>query len=92
MIHRAALLNKCSCLVAASGVTKGRFVEQRLMLSTYFRCDQICEYERYDFGHFVVLLKSDLHVQQTHLNFLSVNAMTIDDREKLVTNSESLEF
>jgi len=29
----------------------GRFVEQKLMLSSNFRCDQIYKNERYDFGH-----------------------------------------
>jgi hypothetical protein len=48
--------------------SRGRFVEQRLMLSSNFMCDPIYKNERYDFGpHFVVLLKSDLGVQQTHL-------------------------
>jgi hypothetical protein len=31
--------------------TRGQFVEQKLMLSSSFRCDQIYKYERYDFGH-----------------------------------------
>ncbi len=44
--------------------TRGRFVEQRLMLSLHFRCDQIYKYERYAFGH---ILLCCLHVQQTHL-------------------------
>jgi hypothetical protein len=34
-------------------------LNKRLMLSSSFRCDQIYMYEIYDFGHTVVLLKSD---------------------------------
>jgi hypothetical protein len=30
---------------------RGRFVEQRFMLSSSFRCGQVYKYERYDFGH-----------------------------------------
>ncbi len=41
---------------------RGRFVDQKLVLSYNFRCDQI-----HDVTHFVVLLRSDLDVQQTHL-------------------------
>jgi hypothetical protein len=29
----------------------GRFVEQKLMLNSSFRCDQIHDCQRYDFGH-----------------------------------------
>ncbi len=29
----------------------GRFIEQMLMLSSSFKCDQIKKYEWYDFGH-----------------------------------------
>ncbi len=44
------------------------FVEQKFMLSSSFRCDQIYKCPRYDFGHnFAVLLKSNLGVNQTHL-------------------------
>ncbi len=32
----------------------GRFVEQKLMLSSSFWCDQIFEHERYDFGHILL--------------------------------------
>ncbi len=42
--------------------TRGRFVEQKLTLSSSFRCDQI--HNRF-WSHFVVL---DLDVQQTHLS------------------------
>jgi hypothetical protein len=35
----------------SNGKTCGRFVEQKLMLSSNFRCDQIYKNERYDFGH-----------------------------------------
>jgi hypothetical protein len=41
----------------------------QLMPRSSFRCDQIFKYELYDFGHTVVLLKSDLDVQQTRLSF-----------------------
>jgi hypothetical protein len=34
----------------ASGL-RGAFVEQKLMLSSSFRCDLICNCYRYDFGH-----------------------------------------
>jgi hypothetical protein len=30
---------------------RGQFVEQKLMLSSNFRCDQIYKYQRYDLGH-----------------------------------------
>jgi hypothetical protein len=30
---------------------RGQFVEQMLMLSSSFRCDQIYKYNIYDFGH-----------------------------------------
>ncbi len=30
---------------------RGRFVEQKLMLSSNFRCDQIHKNKRYGFGH-----------------------------------------
>jgi hypothetical protein len=30
---------------------RGGFVEQKLMLSSNLRCDQIYEYEMHDFGH-----------------------------------------
>jgi hypothetical protein len=44
------------------------FVEQKLMLSSNFRCDQICDSQRHDFwSHSAVLLKSDLDVQLTYL-------------------------
>ncbi len=39
-----------SCPAAVS-VIRGRFVEQNLMISSSFRCDQISKYERCDFGH-----------------------------------------
>ncbi len=39
------------------------FVEQNLKLSCSFRSDQIYKYQRFDSG--LVLLKSDLDVQQT---------------------------
>jgi hypothetical protein len=45
----------------------GRFVDQKLLLSYSFRCDQINNNHCFDFGDTVVLLKSDLDVQQTHL-------------------------
>jgi hypothetical protein len=36
------------------------------VLSCSFRCDQIGNNQCYEFGHTVVLLKSDLDVQQTY--------------------------
>jgi hypothetical protein len=47
--------------------TSGRFVEQKLVLNSNFRCDQIHAFNWYDFGHTFVLLKSNLGVQQTQL-------------------------
>jgi hypothetical protein len=44
----------------------GRFVEQKFMLSSSFRCDKIHKCQIYDLGHTVMLLKSGLGVQQTH--------------------------
>jgi hypothetical protein len=41
-------------------VAWGQFVERENMLGCKFSCDQAC-------GHFVVVLKSDLGVKQTHL-------------------------
>ncbi len=42
----------------------GWFVEQKLMLGSSFRYDQIYKYPKYDFGHTLfVTLKSDLDVQ-----------------------------
>jgi hypothetical protein len=46
----------------------GRFVEQKLILSSSFRRDQIYKCQRNDFG--VVLLKSDLGVKQTHFRYV----------------------
>ncbi len=49
-------------------LTTDRFVEQKLKLSSSFGYHQIHNWQMYDFGHtFVVLLKSDIDVQQTHL-------------------------
>ncbi len=43
---------------------RGWFVEQKLMLGSSFRYDQIYKYPKYDFGHTLfVTLKSDLDVQ-----------------------------
>jgi hypothetical protein len=58
---------------------RGRFVEQMLMLSSNFRCDQIYKYERLNFGHTVVLLRSDLDVQQTHLRFSHLNIAKLEN-------------
>ncbi len=46
---------------------RGRLVEWKLMLISNFRCDQMSEISFS--SHFVVLLKSDLDVQQTHLKW-----------------------
>ncbi len=59
------------------------------MLSSSFRCDQIYKYELLWFwSHFVVLLKSDLDVQQTHLLMLhpcgfEPHSKTLDLAKKL---------
>jgi hypothetical protein len=65
----------------------GQFVEQTLMLSSSYRCDQIYTHEWYNFGHtlkFVVLLKSDLDIQQTPLSIgsLAVRQFTHDPEFK----------
>ncbi len=39
---------------------RARFFEQTLMFSSSCRCDQICKYERYDFGHTLQLLSATL--------------------------------
>ncbi len=51
-----------------ASVARGRFVEQKLKLSSSFRCDQIQKVTDMIWLHFVVPLKSDLDVQQTHLS------------------------
>ncbi len=45
----------------------GRFVEQKLALSSSFRCDQIYKIRRYDFGHTLLCYLSQTYVKQTHL-------------------------
>ncbi len=54
----------------------GRFVEQKLLLCSSFRCDPIYYNHFYVFG---LTLKSDLDVQQTRLRFLQlgVNSFNI---------------
>jgi hypothetical protein len=52
-------------------LNKTASVEQKLLLSCRFGCDQICKYQFYKFvSFFVALLKSDLDVQQVHLRLL----------------------
>ncbi len=46
----------------------GWFLEQKFMLSSSFRCDQIHNYHRYNV---VVTLRSDSDVQQPHLSLLN---------------------
>ncbi len=48
-------------------VARGQLVKQKFMLSSNFRCDQIFKMRYVFWSHFVVLLKSDLDVQKTHL-------------------------
>ncbi len=55
-------------------VLRGKFVEQKLMVTYSFRCDQFTTVTDMFFAHFVVLPKSDLEVQQTHLCLLQVRA------------------
>jgi hypothetical protein len=57
-------------------VSRCRFVEQKLMLGSSFRCDL-----RYDFGHTVVLLKSDLEVK------LSSQGILIEGKRRLLLAS-----
>ncbi len=53
-------------------LNKTASVEQKLLLSCHFGCDQICKYQFYKFvSFFVLLLMSDLDVQQAHLRLLS---------------------
>ncbi len=55
-----------------------RFVEQKLMLSSSFRCDQICNRQRCDFGHTLLLcLRLYLAVQQAQLFSLWVESYPI---------------
>jgi hypothetical protein len=49
-----------------AGKARGWFVEQKLMLSSICRCDQIKKRQKYDSGQ-TLLLKSDLDIQHTHL-------------------------
>ncbi len=46
---------------------RDRSVEQKLTLSSSFRCDQNQNCDNYEFNNIFLLLKSDLDVQQTHL-------------------------
>jgi hypothetical protein len=41
----------CPPTASCGSRSRGRFIGQRLMLSSSFRCDQIYKYELYDFGH-----------------------------------------
>jgi hypothetical protein len=52
---------------------RGKFSEQKLVLTSSFKCDQIHYCHRYEFGHIVVLLKSDLnvHLHKDKLNVWS---------------------
>jgi hypothetical protein len=66
------LLNKPA---SASGL-RGRFDEQKLVLSCSFRCDPFHNNLPRFLSHFVVLLKSDLDVQQTYLCNLTKSHIT----------------
>jgi hypothetical protein len=59
-------------ILEAASQIRGRFVEQNLMPSSTFRCDQNHNFSEILFGphFFVVLLKLDLNVQQTHLEII----------------------
>ncbi len=70
---------------------RGRFVEQKLMLSSSPRCDQIYKNDRYDLGHTVVLLKTDLDVQQTHLRLLQGKVLHSERQLVLPTNIRTLD-
>ncbi len=57
-----------NCTAVIYSVTRGWFVQQKLMLRCSFRCDQIHNSQYYESGHTIVLLlKSDLDVLLTHL-------------------------
>ncbi len=58
-----------STLCSSHWDIRGRFVEQMLMLSCCFRWPNSLQKLLWIWLHFVVLLKSDLDVQQTHLRY-----------------------
>jgi hypothetical protein len=60
----------------------GRCVEQKLTLSCSFVCDHIHNIGRFEFGHnFLVPPKSDLDVEQTHLQGLRKRGSLISEWE-----------
>jgi hypothetical protein len=59
----------CPSLTYVFNKPRGQFVEQKLMLSSNFRCGKIHNICCHEFNHIVVLLKSDLDVQQSHLSY-----------------------
>ncbi len=60
------------------GKARGQFVEQKLRLSSSFMCYQVYNNHCHDFGsHFVVVLKTDLDVQQSVIKFITVIAIIL---------------
>ncbi len=57
---------------------RGRFIEQMVMLSSYFLgTPNLQIWKIWFWSHFVVLFKSDLDVQQTHLRGQFIEQMLI---------------
>jgi len=62
------ILKRCMCFLCILQTT-GRFVEQIVMLSLSFRCNQIYKCQRYDyFGHTLLCYLSPTQVQLPHLS------------------------
>ncbi len=51
----------------------GQYVQEMFILSSSLRCDQIKEYERYDFGHIQFCYLSQLLVKQTTSEAIMLN-------------------
>jgi len=56
---------------------RGQFLEQKHMISPSFRWDQIIKCRRYEIGDNMLLLKTGLDVQRTHLCDLYFKSFTI---------------
>ncbi len=77
--------------------SEASLLNKRLMLGSSIRCEQIYQYELYDFGHTLLcyLLKSDLDVQQTPLRCRFVEqklALSSNIRCDQIHNNHFLEF
>jgi hypothetical protein len=58
------------------------------MLSSSFRCDQIYEYQKYDFGHTFYATLSQTDVEQTHLRSAAFNTENITLSQESYLNKE----